>query len=45
MPTFEEAVKITRRGKGKRRRSNIISKWLARRAAEKDMNADASKKQ
>jgi hypothetical protein len=37
MPTLEEVCKVTRRGKGKKRRSNLLTKRLAELVAKKDI--------
>lgn len=45
MPTFKDLVKITRRGKGKRRRSNPISKLLAEQKAKEDIEKEVNHKE
>lgn len=44
VPTLEDTCKVKRRGKGRRRRSNIFSKWLARRAAKRDLEKEYGNK-
>jgi len=41
---LEDCCKITRRGKGKRRRSNQLTKRLAEVAAKKDLKDECNSK-